>query len=186
MATAGRYTRRHPVDQGVRDQKGCPGWATEQRQQWSTATWAPKSSRTFDEVADHWLTLREADTSIGPNTVRADRESLAYARRAFGALPVQKLTPAALANWSATLTGKDGRILAPATKRRAIVRRTSVMAHARKMRWLTYDPSAELDSPEQKAVTTTAADDIWTPEPQRARGKRGYRYIRDERPATAR
>jgi len=110
------------------------------------------------------LTLREADTSVGPNTVRADRESLAYARRAFGAVPVQKLTPAALANWSATLTGKGGRTLAPATKRRAIVRLKSVMAHARKMRWLTYDPSADLESPEQKAVTATAADDIWTPE----------------------
>jgi integrase len=144
--------------------KAAQGWVTEQRQQWSTATWAPKSSRTLDEVADHWLTLREADTSIGPNTVRADRESLAYARRAFGAVPVQKLTPAALANWSATLTGKGGRTLSPATKRRAIVRLKSVMAHARKMRWLTYDPSADLESPEQKAVTATAADDIWTPD----------------------
>ena len=38
------------------------------------------------------------------------------------------------------------------------------MAHARKMRWLTYDPSADLESPEQKAITATAADDIWTPE----------------------
>ena len=56
---------------------------------------------------------------------------LAYARRAFGAVPVQKLTPAALADWSATLTGKDGQALAPATKRRAIVRLKSVMAHAR-------------------------------------------------------
>jgi len=82
--------------------------------------------------------------SIGPNTVRADRESLAYARRAFGAVPMQKLTPAALADWSATLTGKDSRPLAPATKRRAIVRLKSVMAHARKMRWLTYDPSLTL------------------------------------------
>ena len=36
--------------------------------------------------------------------------------------------------------------------------------HARKMRWLTYDPSADLESPEQKAITATAADDIWTPE----------------------
>ena len=60
-------------------------------------------------MADHWLTLRDADSSIGPNTVRADRESLAYARRAFGAVPVQKLTPAALADWSAALTGKGGR-----------------------------------------------------------------------------
>ncbi|OBH94616.1 hypothetical protein [Mycobacterium sp. E2733] len=66
---------------------------TEQRQQWSTATWAPKSTSTFDEVADHRLTMREADPSIGPNTLRADRESLAYAHRAFRAVPVQKLTP---------------------------------------------------------------------------------------------
>jgi hypothetical protein len=29
---------------------------------------------------------------------------------------------------------------------------------------MTYDPSADLESPEQKAVTATAADDIWTPE----------------------
>lgn len=139
-------------------------WVTEQRQQWAAATWAPKSSQTFDEVADHWLKLREADPSIGPNTVRADRESLAYARRAFGAVPVQKLTPAALADWSATLTGKGGKALAPATKRRAIVRLKSVTVHAKRMRWLTYDPSADLAAPEQKAVTATDADDIWTPE----------------------
>jgi integrase len=138
-------------------------WVTEQRQQWAAATWAPKSSQTFDEVADHWLKLREADPSIGPNTVRADRESLAYARRAFGAVPVQKLTPAALADWSATLTGKGSKALAPATKRRAIVRLKSVMAHAKRMRWLTYDPSADLESPEQKSVTATDAGDIWTP-----------------------
>lgn len=37
------------------------------------------------------------------------------------------------------------------------------MAHAKRMRWLTYDPSADLDSPEQKAVTATDAGDIWTP-----------------------
>jgi len=143
--------------------KAAQDWVTEQRQQWASATWAPKSTQTFDEVADHWLKLRVADPSIGPNTVRADRESLAYARRAFGAVPVQKLTPAALADWSASLTGKGVKALAPATKRRAIVRLKSVMAHAKRMRWLTYDPSAALDSPEQKAVTATDADDIWTP-----------------------
>lgn len=143
--------------------KAAQDWVTEQRNEWSGHTWAPKSTRTFDEVADHWLTVRAADSSLGPNTIRADRESLAYARRAFGAVPVQKLTPAALANWSAALTGKAGQALAPATKRRAIIRVRSVMAHARKMRWLTYDPSADLESPEQKSITATAADDIWTP-----------------------
>src|SRR5689334_17941586 len=66
---------------------------TDQRQQWHSHVWTPKSTRTFDEVADHWLTLRGADSSIGPNTIRADRESLAYARRAFGAVHIQKLTP---------------------------------------------------------------------------------------------
>jgi integrase len=144
--------------------KQAQDWVTEQRQQWSAHTWAQKSTRTFDEVADHWLTVREADASIGPNTVRADRESLMYARRSFGAVQVQKLTPAALADWSAALKGKDGKALAPATKRRAIVRLKSVMAHARRMRWLNYDPSADLESPEQKSVTAIAADDIWTPE----------------------
>jgi integrase len=138
-------------------------WVTEQREQWRSATWAPKSTQTFDEVADHWLKLRAADSSIGPNTVRADRESLTYARRAFGTVPVQKLTPAALADWSATLTGKGGKALAPATKRRAIVRLKSVMAHAKRMRWTTYDASTDLESPEQKAIVAAAADDIWTP-----------------------
>lgn len=144
--------------------KAAQDWVTEQRNQWSAHTWTPKSTRTFNEVADHWLTIREADPSIGPNTVRADRESLAYARRAFGAVSVQKLTPAALADWSAMLTGKGGKSLAPATKRRAIVRLKSVMGHARKMRWLTYDPSTDLESPEQKSITAANADDIWTPE----------------------
>ncbi len=143
--------------------KAAQEWVTEQRNKWSEHTWAPKSTRTFDEVAEHWLTVRAADSSVGPNTIRADRESLAYARRAFGAVAVQKLTPAALADWSAALTGKGGKSLAPATKRRAIVRLKSVMAHAKRMRWLTYDPSADLTSPEQKAVVAAAADDIWTP-----------------------
>ena len=120
-------------------------------------------SRTFDEVADHWLKVRRAD-GTSANTIRADRDSLAYARRAFGGWPVQKLTPAALADWSATMTGKTGQPLAPATKRRAIVRVKSVLAHAVRMRWLAYDPSADLDSPEQNEVTATAAEDIWTPE----------------------
>ncbi|WP_137146921.1 site-specific integrase [Mycolicibacterium sp. CR10] len=146
-----------------KNKKDAQDWVTEQRQQWASATWAPKTTQTFNEVADHWLKLRDADPSIGPNTVRADRESLAYARRAFGAVAVQKLTPAALADWSMALTGKGGKALAPATKRRAIVRLKSVMAHAKRMRWLPYDPSADLDSPEQKAITATAADDIWTP-----------------------
>jgi hypothetical protein len=75
--------------------KAAQDWVIEHRSQWSTAAWTPKSTRTFDEVADHWLPLRAADPSIGPETVRADRESLAYARRAFEAVPVQKLTPAA-------------------------------------------------------------------------------------------
>lgn len=153
-----RPTKVFPTKKAAQD------WVTEQRQQWSAASWAPKSTQTFDEVADHWLKLRDADSSIGPNTVRADRESLAYARRAFGAVPVQKLTPSALADWSAALKGKDGNKLAPATKRRAIIRLKAVMAHARKMRWLTVDPSVDLQSPEQKSVTATDAADIWSPE----------------------
>ncbi|GAS94966.1 site-specific recombinase XerD [Mycolicibacterium canariasense] len=76
---------------------------------------------------------------------------------------MQKLTPAALADWSAALAGKSGQPLAPATKRRAIVRLKPVMAHAKRMRWLPYDPSTDLESPEQKSITATAADDIWTP-----------------------
>lgn len=143
--------------------KEAQDWVTEQRRLWASASWSPKSTRSFNEVADHWLTLRDADSSIGPNTIRADRESLAYARRAFGSVSVQKLTPAALADWAATMTGKEGRALAPATKRRAIIRLKSVMGHALKMRWVNYDASAVVVSPEQKAVTATDATDIWTP-----------------------
>jgi integrase len=148
--------------------KEAQDWVTEQRRLWASASWSSKSPRTFDEVADHWLTLREADPSVGPNTVRADRESLRYARRAFGAVPVQKLTPAALADWAAALVGKGGRALAPVTKRRAIIRLKSVMGHALKMRWVSYDASTVVVSPEQKAVTATDATDIWTPQQMNA------------------
>jgi hypothetical protein len=41
-------------------------------------------SSTFDEVADHWLTPNEANMSIVPNNARAERDSLAYARRDVG------------------------------------------------------------------------------------------------------
>src|SRR4029079_3241281 len=81
--------------------KAAQDWVTEQCSQWSTAGWTHNSTRPFHEIADHWLTLRAADPSIGPNTVRADRESLAYARKAFGAVPVQKLTPDAVATRAA-------------------------------------------------------------------------------------
>ncbi|MGV0991174.1 MAG: tyrosine-type recombinase/integrase [Mycobacterium sp.] len=156
------------VSKTFRTKREAQDWVTEQRRLWNSGSWSAKSSRTFDEVVEHWLTLREADTSVGPNTVRADRESLLYARRAFGAAAVQKLTPAALADWAAAMTGKDGKVLAPATKRRAIMRVKSVMAHARKMHWVTYDAAADLVSPEQKAVTATDASDIWTPDQMNA------------------
>lgn len=157
-----RPTRVFPTKKAAQD------WVTKQRRLWASASWSSKSPRTFDEVADHWLTLREADNSIGPNTVRADRESLAYARRAFGSVPVQKLTPAAIADWAATMTGKEGRALAPATKRRAIIRVKSVMGHALNMRWVNYAASAVVAAPEQKGVTATDATDIWTPKQMNA------------------
>jgi integrase len=157
-----RPTKVFPTKKEAQD------WVTEQRRLWASASWSAKSPRTFDEVANHWLSLREADPSVGPNTVRADRESLAYARRAFGSVPVQKLTPAALADWAAALAGKGGRTLAPATKRRAIIRVKSVMGHALKMRWVNYDASTVLVSPEQKAVNSADASDIWTPKQMNA------------------
>jgi integrase len=136
-------------------------WVREQHRQWNTATWAPRSERTFDEAADHWLKVRQAD-GISPNTLRADRDDLARARRVFGAVPVQKLTAGALVDWAATMSGKTGQPLAPGTRRRAIVTLKGVMAHAVRMRWLSFDPSADLESPEQKEITAAAAEDIWT------------------------
>lgn len=71
--------------------KVAQAWVREQHKQWSTATWAPKSDQTFDEVADHWLKVRRAD-GISPNTIRADRDDLARARRVFGSKPVAAQT----------------------------------------------------------------------------------------------
>lgn len=61
----------------------------------STRAWTwlwEKSDRTFDDVADHWPKVREADERVLENTVRADWENLGYARRVFGKVTVQKLT----------------------------------------------------------------------------------------------
>src|SRR5690606_7968946 len=127
-------------------------WVREQRQQWDARTWAAKSERTFDDVADHWLKVREADDSTRENTIRADRESLAYARRAFGSVAVQKLTPEVLVDWSLSMTTKAGKPLAASTKRRAIVTIKAVMAHALRMRWVSFDPTQHLDPPAQKVI----------------------------------
>ncbi|WP_035760328.1 tyrosine-type recombinase/integrase [Gordonia amicalis] len=149
-------------------------WITEQRKQWDARTWAAKSERTFDDVADHWLKVRDADDGTRENTIRADRESLAYARRAFGSVAVQRLTPEVLVNWSLNLTTKPttnadgtpkpGRPLAAATKRRAVVTIKAVMAHAVRMRWVSHDPTQHLDAPTQKVIVAVAEGDIWTPE----------------------
>ncbi|MBD0024396.1 tyrosine-type recombinase/integrase [Gordonia pseudamarae] len=149
-------------------------WITEQRKQWDAHTWSAKSERTFDDVADHWLKVRAADDGTRANTIRADRESLAYARRAFGSVAVQKLTPEVLVDWSLNLTTKPGtnadgtpkpgRPLAASTKRRAIVTVKAVMAHAVRMRWVNYDPTANLDAPGQKVIVAVAEGEIWTPE----------------------
>ncbi|MCZ4536347.1 site-specific integrase [Gordonia terrae] len=153
--------------------KAAQEWVDEQREQWRGRTWAAKSDRTFDDVADHWIKVRGADERVRENTVRADRESLAYARRAFGQVAIQKLTPEALTEWSLTMTTKPGtnadgtprpgKALAPSTKRRAIVTVKSVMAHAVTMKWIPYDPSAHLQAPEQKVIVAVAEGDIWTP-----------------------
>ncbi|MGW0037487.1 tyrosine-type recombinase/integrase [Gordonia sp. NPDC003376] len=149
-------------------------WITDQRKQWDARTWAAKSERTFDDVADHWLKVREADDGTRENTVRADRESLAYARRAFGSVSVQKLTPEVLIDWSLNLTTKPttnkdgtpkpGRPLAASTKRRAIVTVKAVMAHAVRMRWVSYDPTTNIDAPAQKVIVAVAEGEIWTPD----------------------
>lgn len=148
-------------------------WTTDQRKQWSERTWSAKSERSFDDVADHWLKVRAADEGTRENTVRADRESLAYARRAFGSAAVQKITPEALIDWSLNLTTrpgtnadgteKPGKPLAAATRRRAVVTVKAVFAHAKKLRFISFDPAEHLSPPSQKVIVAVAEGDIWTP-----------------------
>ncbi|MDP0399222.1 MULTISPECIES: tyrosine-type recombinase/integrase [Tsukamurella] len=148
-------------------------WITDQRKQWSERTWSAKSERSFDDVADHWLKVRVADDGTRENTVRADRESLAYARRAFGPVAVQKVTPEALIDWSLNLTTKPGtnadgtekpgKPLAPATRRRAIVTVKAVFAHAKRLRFISFDPAEHLSPPSQKVIVAVAEGEIWSP-----------------------
>ena len=49
-------------------------WVTEQRRLWAAASWSSKSGRTFDEVADHWLTLREADVLLWIGRGKSNRD----------------------------------------------------------------------------------------------------------------
>ena len=144
--------------------KAAQDWVTEQRTNWDARTWAARSDRTFADAADHWIKVRESDDSVRANTVRADRESLAYARRAFGETAAQKITPEALTDWSIGLTRKSGEPLAAATKRRAIVITQAVFAHAVTMRWVSHDPAAHLKPPTQKVVVAAHVEDVWTPE----------------------
>lgn len=153
-----RPTKTFPTKKAAQD------WIDEQRKQWNDRTWSARSERTFREVADHWLKVREADGNTRANTLRADRESLAYARLTFDNLPVQKLTPEAITDWSLSLTTKAGKPLAPSTKRRAIVTVKAVSAHAVRMRWLSYDVTAHLEPPAQKVIVAVTEGDIWSPE----------------------
>lgn len=144
--------------------KAAQEWVNEQRTNWEKRTWAARSDRTFSQAADHWVKTREADDSVRANTVRADKESLAYARRAFGETALQKITPEVLTDWSINMTRRDGKPLAAATKRRAIVITQEVFAHAKTMRWLSHDPAAHLKPPSQKVVVAAKEGDVWTPE----------------------
>ncbi|MCF8609993.1 site-specific integrase [Gordonia sp. HY285] len=162
-----RPAKRFDRKQEARD------WVHAERQKWAEKSWAARSERTFSDAADHWLTVRDADDSTRANTVRADRESLAYARRSFGDVPLQRITPELLVDWTLTMSTKprhtkDGkpiptRPLAPATKRRAIVSTQSVFVHCKRMRWISHDPSEFLDVPAQKVVVALDDDDVWTP-----------------------
>lgn len=126
-------------------------WVREQKQKFDTRAWSARSNRTFNDVADHWLTVREADPDTRANTVRADRESLAYARRAFGGTAVQKITPPMLVSWAITMTRSDGEPLGHDTRRRAIGTLKLVLRHAVAMKWISSDPAASLTPPKQKA-----------------------------------
>ena len=152
-----RPTKTFPTKTAARE------WVREQRRQWDSHTWSARSDRTFNECADHWLSVRDADPDVGPNTVRADRESLAYSRRAFGEVNVQRLTPAGLVDWSLTMTSRTGEPLAASTRRLAIGSFQAVLRHSKRMRWITFDPSAELTAPKQREVVALDADDVWTP-----------------------
>ena len=161
-----RAYKRFPTKKAARE------WIDEERRKWAAGSWAARSERTFGDVCDHWLTVREADDRVRTNTVRADRESLAHARRAFAEVPVQKITPAQLVDWSLNLRtrhGKNpdgserpGRPLAAATKRRAIVTAQAVFRHALRMKWIDHDPSEYLQPPAQKVVVAVGEGDVWT------------------------
>ncbi|WP_245650346.1 hypothetical protein [Millisia brevis] len=70
---------------------------------------------------------------------------------------MQKLTPEVHIDWSLNLTTKPtaiadgtpkpGQPLAASTKHRTIVTVKAVMAHAVRMRWVNYDPTANRDAP---------------------------------------
>jgi hypothetical protein len=69
--------------------------------------------------------------------------------------------------WRAAHPGEQTPFAPTVSRWRTRAGRSAQIGHGPRaqMRWLTYDPSTELESREQKAVTAAAADDIWTPGP---------------------
>lgn len=64
-----------------------------------------KRPDSFDTLADQWVALK-ADQGVRPVTVEGYRSALAPARAAFGAKPVQQITPAMIRSLMSKLKGR--------------------------------------------------------------------------------
>jgi integrase len=106
-----------------------------------------RTGATFADAAAEFLRYTEDDRGCKPSTLRDYRSNLeAHLLPAFGDLPRETVTPAAIDSWRASLTG-----LSPRTKNKLLVVMGGVMRRAQHVWSLSANPVASVEKYRQRS-----------------------------------
>jgi integrase len=116
-----------------------------------------RTGATFADAAAEFLRYAEQDRGCKPSTLRDYRSNLeAHLLPAFGDLPLESVTPAAIDAWRATLTGLSSR-----TKNKLLVVMGGVMRRAQHVWGLPANPVASVEKYRQRS---SGDIDVFSPE----------------------
>jgi integrase len=127
-----------------------------------------RTGATVGHACDEWLRHAEHERQLKPSTIASYRSSVeAFFRPAFGDTPLEKVTPAMIERWRASLL--EGR--SPRTVNKLLTELHGVMERARKVYGLRSNPVADVEklaqrysgdfafySPEEVMALTRAAE----------------------------
>jgi integrase len=127
---------------------------------------AVRSGATFADAAAEWLRYVSEDRDVKPSTL-TDYRSVVSARLlpAFGALPIEELTPSLIERWRAGLGADRNQPITNRTRNKAVTILGGIMERARKVYGLPSNPVRDVEKLRERYDATRfefySPEEVW-------------------------